>query len=82
MLLSALLTFSILSSILAVTPNNFQQEEIQSVMETTLQAAPSGGENRMFTPEMGKSFWVDQDNNGIADSLDQEIADRIANSML
>ena len=32
-----------------------------------------------FTPTVWKPAWVDQDNNGIADTLDQEIADRTAN---
>ena len=32
-----------------------------------------------FTPTVWKPAWIDQDNNGIADSLDQEIADKTAN---
>ncbi|MCJ7560557.1 S8 family serine peptidase, partial [Candidatus Bathyarchaeota archaeon] len=41
--------------------------------------SPSSNQNDLFTPTVWKPAWVDQDNNGIADSLDQEIADRIAN---
>ena len=33
----------------------------------------------LFVPVMRKPAWVDQDNNGISDSLDQEIAERIVN---
>jgi outer membrane protein assembly factor BamB/subtilisin family serine protease len=39
----------------------------------------SSDQNDFFTPNVWKPAWVDQYNNGIADSLDQEIADRIAN---
>ena len=48
-------------------------------METTLQTASSDGKNLTFTPKMWKPSWVDQDNNDIADSLDQEITDRMIN---
>jgi subtilisin family serine protease len=41
--------------------------------------SPGSNQNDSFTPTVWKPAWVDQDNNGIADSLDQEIADRIAN---
>ena len=40
---------------------------------------PKSNQTDSFTPTVWKPAWVDQDNNGIADSLDQEIADRIAN---
>lgn len=36
-------------------------------------------ENGSFKPYVSKPEWVDRDNNGIADSLDQEIADRSSN---
>ncbi len=36
-------------------------------------------QNDSFTPTVWKPTWVDSDNNGIADSLDQEIAERLAN---
>ncbi|MGB9135015.1 MAG: hypothetical protein WCC63_05480, partial [Candidatus Bathyarchaeia archaeon] len=36
-------------------------------------------ENDSFRPSLWKPGWVDQDNNGIADSLDQEIAARSSN---
>jgi subtilisin family serine protease len=39
----------------------------------------SANPNDSFTPTVWKPAWVDQDNNGIADSLGEEIADRIAN---
>jgi hypothetical protein len=38
----------------------------------------SSSQNDSFTPTVWKPAWVDQDDNGIADSLDHEIADRIA----
>jgi len=49
-------------------------------METTLQTASSIGKNQTFTPKMWKPFWVDQDNNDIADTLDQEIINRLLNN--
>lgn len=79
LLLSTLLTLSILSSIPAATTTDFQQEENRNLMETTLQTASPGGKNLTFTPKMWKPSWVDQDNNDIADLLDQEITDRMAN---
>ncbi len=36
-------------------------------------------ENDSFTPTILKPSWVDKNNNGIADSLEQEIPERIAN---
>ena len=36
-------------------------------------------ENGSFKPHVWKPEWVDRDNNGIADNLDQEIADRSSN---
>jgi subtilisin family serine protease len=39
----------------------------------------SANPNDSFTPTVWKPAWADQDNNGIADSLDEEIAYRIAN---
>ena len=80
LLLSALLTFYIFSNIPATTSKHFQQEKIQNVKETTLQTASSGNKKETFTPTMWKPFWADQDNNGIIDSLDQEIADKMANN--
>jgi uncharacterized repeat protein (TIGR02543 family) len=51
--------------------------------QTKAYAEPStsscSNQNDSFTPTVWKPTWVDRDNNGIADSLDQEIADRIAN---
>lgn len=79
LLLSTLLTLSILSSIPTATPTDFQQEETQNAMETTLQTASSSGKNLTFTLKMWKPSWVDQDNNGVADPLDQEIANRMTN---
>ena len=43
-----------------------------STSTTTLQ-------NDSFEPTVSKPAWVDTDNNGIADTLDQEIRDRAAN---
>jgi len=79
LLLSALVSFSILSSIPTATPTDFKQEKTRDTTETTLQAAPSDAKNLTFTPAMWKPFWVDQDNNRVADSLDQEIVTRMAN---
>jgi uncharacterized repeat protein (TIGR02543 family) len=39
----------------------------------------SSNQHDSFKPTVWKPAWVDQDNNGIADSLDQEIAERTAN---
>jgi len=36
-------------------------------------------ESDLFRPSLWKPAWMDQDNNGIADGLDKEIADRLAN---
>ena len=79
LLLLTLLTFSILSSVPAATPSDIQQEELPNDMETQPCAAPSDGKNLTFAPRMWKPSWVDQNNNGIADSLDQDIAARTAN---
>jgi hypothetical protein len=43
-------------------------------------ALTSSGQKDSFTPTIWKPAWIDQDNNGIADSLDHEIADKIANN--
>jgi len=40
---------------------------------------PSAEQKDSFTPTVWKPAWIDQNNNGIADSLDHEIADRMAN---
>jgi subtilisin family serine protease len=48
-------------------------------METTLQTTSSDGKNQMFKPKMWKPFWVDQNNNNIADTLDEEINSRLLN---
>src|SRR3972149_4419376 len=39
----------------------------------------SSNQTDLFTPAVWKPAWIDQNNNGIADSLDREIADRIVN---
>jgi uncharacterized repeat protein (TIGR02543 family) len=41
--------------------------------------SPSSNQNDTFKPTVWKPAWVDQNNNGIADSLDREIAERTAN---
>jgi len=48
-------------------------ETVQSEMPLTHSSVEE------FKPTMWKPLWVDQDNNGIDDSLDQEIADRVTN---
>jgi subtilisin family serine protease len=42
-------------------------------------ASASSTQNDLFAPTIWKPTWIDQNNNGIADALDQEIANRIAN---
>ena len=79
LLLSGLLTFSILSTIPATIHNDFQQEKTQNVIESALQPASPSGKNQTFTPIMWKPFWVDQDNNRVADTLDHEIINRSLN---
>ena len=76
LLLSALLIFSIFSAIPATTSTDFQEEKIQNVIQKT---SPTG-KNQTFTPTMRKPLWVDQDNNNIADTLDQEITRRLLNN--
>lgn len=48
-------------------------------METELCAAPSDGTKSTYAPRMWKPSSVDQNNNRIADALDQEIVRRTAN---
>jgi hypothetical protein len=43
-------------------------------------ALASSEQNDSFTPTVWKPAWIDKNNNGIADSLDQEINDKTANS--
>ena len=50
-----------------------------SKMETCLTPTLLDKAGGSGTPVTWKPAWVDRDNNGIADSLDQEIADRVAN---
>jgi len=42
-------------------------------------ALASSEQNDSFTPTVWKPEWIDENNNSVADSLDQEINDRIAN---
>jgi len=51
----------------------------QTKTYTESPTSPESDQNDSFTPTVRKPAWIDHDNNGIADSLDQEIADRIAN---
>ena len=46
--------------------------------ETT--ASPTANNDLSFKPAMWKPSWTDQDNNGVADTLDQEIASRSVNN--
>lgn len=48
----------------------------KSVACTELETIPSHGGN-LFTPFVGKPSWADQDDNGVSDSLDSEITDRV-----
>ncbi|MDH5451542.1 MAG: hypothetical protein OEX77_11740, partial [Candidatus Bathyarchaeota archaeon] len=79
LLLSALLTFSVFSTIPATT-SDFQQEKIQNVIQPTLQTTSPIGKNQTFTPVIRKPFWVDQNNNNVADTLDKEITNRLINN--
>jgi len=67
--------FVIFMLIAALSLSVFSQTKAHAESLTS----PSSNQNDSFTPTVWKPAWVDQDNNGIADSLDQEIADRIAN---
>ncbi len=78
-ILCTLLAFSIAFRVPATTTSHHQPESFQNPMEPVPQTAFSDGKNPSFTPTRWKPLWVDQDNNGIADSLDQEITDRMAN---
>lgn len=71
-LISALLTPS-LPTLGVPAVNRFKQEKIQTIM-------PSADNDQAFKPTMQKPSWVDQNNNGIADTLDQEIANRLLNN--
>ncbi len=79
--LSALLGFSILSSILSATIcGQYGQEEMQGVTETIREAASLDFKDQIFKPVIWKPFWVDQDDNNVADTLDQEITKRLLNN--
>jgi len=71
LLVSALLTFLILPTQATIT-NNFTQEETQTTH--LVSSDPT------FKPAVWKPFWVDRDNNCIADALDEEIAARFFNN--
>ena len=79
LLMSALLIFSILSSVPMATTNSFQQEKIQNTMEMSFTSVSSNGTNQPFKPFVWKPSWTDKNNNGITDSLDEEIAQRLLN---
>jgi hypothetical protein len=73
----SLLTFTMLR-----VNANSSVESTQSVNKawsSTLDTETSSNGSEPFTPVVTKPGWVDLDNNGIADTLDQEIADRLAN---
>ena len=72
-LLSALFTSSILPTLKVPITVPLKQEKIQSIKSII-------GSNPTFKPTMMKPAWVDQDNNGIADTLDEEIAQRLFNN--
>jgi len=79
LLLSALVSFSVLSNIPTATTTDLKQETTLDTTETTLQTTSSDTKNLTFTPTMWKPSWVDRDDNGVADSIDQEIATRMTN---
>lgn len=70
-----LVGFAMFVLIAALFPLVFCQAESHSESPTSFGSSQTDS----FTPTIWKSVCVDQDNNGIADSLDEEIADRIAN---
>jgi subtilisin family serine protease len=72
----ALLSSLILFATPASTICNPEPEKIQDAAKTLLQASSPNSGLETFSPLMWKPSWVDQDNNGIADTLDREIANR------
>jgi len=72
LLISTLLTFLILPTQQTTITNNLVQEETQN--------PPLISSNPTFKPTMWKPFWIDRDNNSIADTLDEEIAAKLSNS--
>ena len=72
-LLFVLSTSSLFPFFNTINANELKQTDLASGTATTRES------NKTFTPAIWKPAWVDQDNNGIADTLDQEIADRVAN---
>jgi subtilisin family serine protease len=73
-----LLAASILSPFLNATTCNLEQAEKRNALEASMpfRVSPSSSiaDVQAFTPEMWKPTWADRDNNGIADTLDQEIS--------
>jgi subtilisin family serine protease len=69
----ASLTYSLQLQIPAMVVNHLKQETIQPITSSI-------SSNQTFKPTMLKPSWVDQNNNGIADTLDQEITNRQLNN--
>jgi subtilisin family serine protease len=68
-----LLIFSVFSGIPTASLNDFHKKE------TALKGESFKIENQAFKPIMWKPPWADQDNNGIVDTLDKEIIERLLN---
>jgi len=67
-----LVIFFLISSLSVLMPNSVNTTSGSSTI-------PSLEKKDTFTPTVQKPAWVDQDNNRIADTLDQEITERTAN---
>jgi len=82
LLIFILLIFSILLSLpTATTSHQFEQQKTQDITETLSQpSTTSMNDSQPFTPFMSKPFWIDTDNNSIADPLDQEINQKLLNN--
>jgi len=75
-LLPIMLTLGLIASLILpaqqITTTDFEQDETQT--------SPVLSNITTFKPTVTKPFWVDRDDNGIADELDNEIASRLLNN--
>jgi hypothetical protein len=72
-LLFACFITTVLMASLTLMPLSYERAFAQGSTSTDNQ------QNSSFEPTVSKPTWVDTDNNGIADTLDQEISERITN---
>jgi len=73
----AKLLVSLFLFILIATPSLQTSSQKRASVEPSTSSSPT--QNEPCKPIVFKPAWVDKDNNGIADTLDREIADRITN---